>query len=116
MDVAAAKHLARQMIAQAQPPFPPSTDVTIREEQDPDQLVISAVVHGTGMQRAGRVMVTHDALRTHGHLAVTAAVERLQTAIQARTLPLLTGAPVVLGLLAEDGWMDGYGFPQQPGA
>jgi len=106
MDVAAARLRAQQMIDQAQPPLPPGTHVTVHEEQDPDQLVISAVMEGAGMRRAGRVMVTHEAFQTHAEQAVGAAVDRLLASIVEGNLPLLTGAPVVLGRLSHEGWMD----------
>lgn len=105
MDLPAAKHLVQQMINDVS--LPDGTRLEVDVDANPDRLNIIAI----SGRRAGVVIITKEALEDHGRQAINAAMERLRRAIIDRDLPLLTGAPVQLGMLDSRGWTDGSPSP-----
>ncbi|GGK33310.1 hypothetical protein GCM10008955_29170 [Deinococcus malanensis] len=108
MDLVAAKQTAQQLVDTLS--VPAGTRLEVDVDINPDRLNIIA----TRNQRAGVVIVTKEALAEHGHQALGAAIERLRMAVIEGGLPLLTGAPVQLGMLDARGWTDGRPSPYTP--
>lgn len=105
MNLPAAKQVAQQMISEL--PLPEDTRLGVDVDANPDRLNIIAI----SGRRAGVVIITKEALEDHGHKAINVAIERLRRAIYDKDLPLLTGAPVQLGMLNSRGWIDGSVSP-----
>ncbi|ACO47634.2 hypothetical protein DEDE109153_15665 [Deinococcus deserti] len=105
MDLPAAKQVVQQIINDLS--LPDGTRLGVDVDANPDRLNIIAI----SGRRAGVVVITKEALEDHGHKAINAAIERLRRAIYDKDLPLLTGAPVQLGMLDSRGWTDGSVSP-----